>query len=357
MINEWTVAARTLRLSPTKLALGLATAVALGCACAGTTAQLREIELDARPKVRPKWLDQGLKREDGFVIVSGQSKTLTSEQEARDSALASATMEFVKFAGVEVEAFDRSVETYNQVGDKTLQTMDAETRATVRARAFVRNAAPEAWYIRKLAAMQGDTQVGERWQVAVLLKVPEAELERVQKERATKLSLDIAIYRQGKDKLELVNEGDVLQSGEAYGLFVQPSDGCHLYVYQTDAAGETFRLFPNPQFKTAANPIPGGKDMWIPNGDNLLVLDQTTGKEKLYVFASLDAIPELENALTLETKQLGAVIKTMGVAGTTAKRTPNAIEPPKAASKVADVQKKLIATGNSFVWETSFFHR
>ena len=108
-------------------------------ACAGA---ITEVELEARPKERPGWLDKGLSRKDGFVWVSGQSKAMGSEQEARDSALASATMEFVKFAGVEVEAFDRSVETYSQVGDKNVQTLDAEQRATVRAKAFVQNAAP-----------------------------------------------------------------------------------------------------------------------------------------------------------------------------------------------------------------------
>jgi hypothetical protein len=187
--------------------------------------------------------------------------------------------------------------------------------------------------------------------------VPDSELERVQKERATKLSLDIAIYRQGKEQLETINEGDVLQSGEAYALFVQPSDGCYLYVYQTDAAGETFRLFPNPAFKTADNPVAGGKDLWVPNGEQLLTLDQTTGKERIYVFASLQRVPELENAVKLENKKLDTVIKTMGVAGITDKRAPHKAEPPKAASAVADVRKKLLAEGGSFAYETWFIHR
>lgn len=127
-------------------------------------------------------------------------------------------MEFVKFAGVEVEWFNEYVETYSQVNDKNVQTLNAEQRATVRARAFVRNAAPDQWYFRRIGQMQGGRQTGERHVAAVLLKVPDAELERVQKERTSKLWLDIALYRQGKEKLEFVSDGDVLQSGEAYGL-------------------------------------------------------------------------------------------------------------------------------------------
>ncbi|MCC6809408.1 MAG: DUF4384 domain-containing protein [Deltaproteobacteria bacterium] len=326
-------------------------------ACAGSNAAIVEKELEARPKLRPQWLDQGLKKNDGFVWVAGQSKATASEQEARDGALAAATMEFVKFAGVEVEAFDRSVETYSQVGDKTLQTMDAEQRATVRAKAFVKNAAPDQWYVRKMAKMRGEKQEGEHYLAAVLLKVPDSELERIQKEKTTKLSVDLALYRQGRDKLEVVSDGDVLKSGESYALFVQPSDGCFLYVYQTDAAGATFRLFPNPEFKTEANPIAGGKDLWVPNAEHLLTLDETTGKERIHVFAALEKIPELENAVKLEDKQLSSVIKTMGVAGLSDKRSPHKAEPPKGATAVADVKKKLLSHGAAFVYETWFYHR
>ena len=85
------------------------------------------------------------------------------------------------------------------------------------------------------------------------------------------------------------------------------------------------------------------------------MLDETTGKERFYLFASLDQIVELEGASTLQQADFDRALKTMGVAGLKKKLNPYQAKPPKRV-QVADVKKKLQAEG-AFVYETWFWHR
>ena len=70
---------------------------------------------------RPAWMDQGISKTGGFILAVGHGRPAASEQEARNDALAAATSEFVRYTGVEVEAFDRAVETYAVKGDQQLK--------------------------------------------------------------------------------------------------------------------------------------------------------------------------------------------------------------------------------------------
>lgn len=134
----------------------------------------------------------------------------------------------------------------------------------------------------------------------------------------------------------------------------------YLYAYQVDAPGKTFRLFPNTGFHTRGNPIAPGDHIWIPNKRELLVLDETTGKEHIFIFASPDRIAEFEGAdsINIEKSAIDKVIeiKKMGVAYVREKRDPERIAPPKHQRRVAEIKKKLQAEG-AFVYETWFWHR
>ncbi|HDP98209.1 MAG TPA: DUF4384 domain-containing protein, partial [bacterium] len=72
------------------------------------------------------------------------------------------------------------------------------------------------------------------------------------------------------------------------------TDNCYLYIFQVDALGRSDRLFPNTDFNTADNPLIAGQDYWIPNTEQYFMLDETTGKEQFYIFASPESIVELE---------------------------------------------------------------
>jgi hypothetical protein len=88
-------------------------------------------------------------------------------------------------------------------------------------------------------------------------------------------------------------------------------------------------------------------------------MDETTGKEYVYVFASRDAIKEFEDpaAATLTKSNLDDVIliKKMGVAGLKDKRDPAKFT-PKRVSDIKEIKKKLQAEG-AFVYETWFWHK
>lgn len=171
-----------------------------------------------------------------------------------------------------------------------------------------------------------------------------------------KLSLDIGIYYEdAQGNLQYINEGSVLHSGDAYALYVRPDDSCYLYIYQIDDSGSSYRLFPNEEYNTGINPLKSGEGRWIPNTRQYLVLDETIGKERLYIFASPHRIIELESSTAFQQADLDRILRTMGVAGLKDKPNPYQVEPPKRVG-VAGVEKKLQAQG-AFVYGTWFWHR
>jgi len=324
--------------------------------CAGILPEVREIVEESSPAQKPIWLDQTIKQEGKFIFATGHSQPRPTEQEAKDDALARATEEIVRYSGVTVEAFARSIEVSSQIQGKEYYKADFETKSRIRAKAFIRRATPVEWYIRKMARMRGSKRISEYYLASVLLKVPEEEIERIQGEKDIKLSLDIGIYYEDEQgNLQYLTEGSVLHSGDAYVLYVRPSDDCYLYIYQVDDLGHSYRLFPNEEYHTRVNPLRAGEDCWIPNTEEYFVLDEVTGKERLYIFASLERIPELEGITTLQQSDFDRMLKTMGVAGLKKKLNPYQIRPPKRI-QVAEVKKKLQAEG-AFVYETWFWHR
>lgn len=311
--------------------------------CAATAHEVK------RPE--PAWLKKTIIPEGEFIYSIGHSRPKETEQEAREDALVEATEEFIRYCRVDVNSFTRSVEVYSKRGGKEFGSEDFETQASLRARAFVSKAVPEDWHIRK---------DGRRYKASVLLKVPRSEFDRILTEKDIKLSLDVFFhYEDEQGRMQVMTEGSVLKSGDGYAIYVKPSDSCYLYVYQVDALGKSFRLFPNSDFQTGANPLSPASDLWIPNNKDLFKLDETTGKEYFHIFASPDRIVEFERegAVNLQKRDIAGVIsiKKMGVAGLTAKRDAEKVVAPK-GRQAGEVKKKLQAEG-AFVYETWFWHR
>ncbi|MBC8184537.1 DUF4384 domain-containing protein [candidate division KSB1 bacterium] len=327
------------------------------CGCSATMKNFQEVLVESSQPQKPAWYDQTLLQEGEFIYAVGHSLSRNSEQEAKDDALARAVQEIVKYSGVTVEAFDRSVEASSIQDGKEYYTSDFETKRKIRAKAFVKRALPMDWYIQKMAKMQGNKKVGDSYLASVYLRAPENEIERIQEEKDVKLSLDIGLYYEDETgKLQYLNEGHVLNSGEGYALYVRPTDNCYLYVFQVDDLGRSYRLFPNAEYFTGENPIKAGEDYWIPNSEQYFFLDETTGKERFYLFASLEKIIDLEGAAALEQADFNRVLTTMGVGGLKTKLNTYKVEPPKKQVQAAEVKKKLQAKG-AFVYETWFWHR
>jgi hypothetical protein len=327
------------------------------CGCAGTIKNVRETVVESSQSRKPDWFNKTLVQEDEFIYAVGHSQSRNTEQEAKDDAMVRAVEEIVKYSGVTVEAFDRSVEASSIQDGKEYFSSDFETKRKIRAKAFVKRALPMDWYIRKMAKMQGNKKVGDFYLASVYLRVPEIEIERIQEEKNVKLSLDIGLYYEDEaGKLQYLTEGSVLHSKDAYALYIRPTDNCYLYIFQVDDLDRSYRLFPNTDFNTADNPLTAGESYWIPNAEQYFVLDETTGKERFYLFASPERIVELEGSPELKQAEFNRVLKTMGVGGLKDKLNAYEIAPPKKQVQIAEVKKKLQAEG-AFVWETWFWHR
>jgi len=325
--------------------------------CAGIIPKVSEIELESSHEKKPAWYDKIIEEEDNFVFATGNSQPRPTVADAKNDALADAVDEVVKYSKVTVESFSRSIEVSSTQQSKEYYRSDFNTQRRIRANAFIRWATPMEWYIRKMARMRGNRKISEYYLASVHLRVPQKEIERIQKEKNIKLSLDIGIYFENEQgKLKYITEGAVLHSGNAYTLYIRPTDECYLYIYQVDDLGRSYRLFPNEEYNTGANPVRAGEDYWIPNTEQYFVLDEIIGKERLYLFASSERIVELEGSSELEQADFDRVLKTMGVAGLKEKLSTYQVKPPKKKVHVAEIKRKLQAEG-AFVYETWFWHR
>ncbi len=79
-----------------------------------------------------------------------------------------------------------------------------------------------------------------------------------------------------------------------YSVYFSPEQDCYVYIYQVDSSGAVYQIFPNLEYSNAWNPVKKGKDYWIPANDRFY-LDDVTGEEKIYFFASREPATELEN--------------------------------------------------------------
>ena len=76
---------------------------------------IRDVVVESSPTQKPIWLDQTIEQEGKFIFATGHSQPRTTIQEAKDDALARATEEIVRYSGVTVDAFSRSIEMSLQI--------------------------------------------------------------------------------------------------------------------------------------------------------------------------------------------------------------------------------------------------
>jgi len=79
---------------------------------------------------------------------------------------------------------------------------------------------------------------------------------------------------------------------------------------------KVYQLFPNSAYKTGTNPIQAGVGTWIPPEEkDFFYLDETQGEEEIYLLASLQKIPELENRKDIDQGELQKITAPMGWKG------------------------------------------
>lgn len=170
------------------------------------------------------------------------------------------------------------------------------------------------------------------------------------------LELDAGVFYEGGDgRLYPVRDGMVLNSKDNYAVYVKPASDCHLYVYQVDETGQAVRLFPNPAFRTAENPLKAGEERWLPNAREFFFLDEHPGREELLVLAVRKPSPDLERLETIAVSELEARIKTMGAGGVRGSETFRKVKGGKGGA--AELLTRRLAAQGDFVYRLSFIHQ
>ena len=112
--------------------------------------------------------------------------------------------------------------------------------------------------------------------------------------REMKVDVRLLYLHGNKMPLKSAQSGKLtLSASDKYWYVVNPSESCHLYLFQINSAGELLQVFPNPVNSAAKNPIPPGRQE-IPAGPQKLQLNQTAGVEQVIFVAARWEIPELE---------------------------------------------------------------
>jgi hypothetical protein len=184
------------------------------------------------------------------------------------------------------------------------------------------------------------------------------------------------VYRSGgTGPVRPIRNDDELRSGDHYKIFFTTSRDCYVYIFQIDAAGQIFRLFPLEQFDGVVlnhqNPVKGGSEVVLPTKDRFFYLDNIIGKEKIYFVASLQpdsALETLEYQMNTASRtsntelinnaraDMSAYLSTRGIGGINETHAiPVSWQSGDAASPVIGQILKNLGNGN--VHTVEFFHR
>lgn len=174
-------------------------------------------------------------------------------------------------------------------------------------------------------------------------------------EKKIPVSFDIfTYYKDSKGRYKDLSNGARLNSGDEYYIYLKPSVKMFLYAFQIDEGGSVFQLFPNSIYATTQNPISPGDNVYIPKKEGAFVLDNTTGKEHIYIFSSLSKIEFFENDTPLHRKDL-IKIKKMGVAYVREKRSLNKITSSPNIKEITKIMNARHAKG-IFSYDVWFWH-
>lgn len=161
-------------------------------------------------------------------------------------------------------------------------------------------------------------------------------------------------YEGGDGRLYPVRDGMVLTSHDNYAVYLRPKSPCFVYVYQADSALKAYKLFPNPEYSKAVNPVPAA-EMWLPGEGKFLYLDENPGREEVYVFATREPAPGLEQIKEAKLDDIKAAIRKMGVAGARVSETVAKVRGTQ-GDAVELVARRLAAQGG-FFYKLGFIHQ
>lgn len=156
---------------------------------------------------------------------------------------------------------------------------------------------------------------------------------------ASALNLKVQFqYETSEGTVGALEEGNVLRSGQHFGVAFGADADCYLYIFWRDSEGQFGQLFPNPQLTEGTAEVRAGRTYWLPSmgGERWYVLDNVPGEETIYVVASRQRNKKIEDlsasmvslalAKGAKTKEqlsmaLEREINLMGIASHTAAKT------------------------------------
>ncbi|MBF0276016.1 MAG: DUF4384 domain-containing protein [Nitrospinae bacterium] len=153
-----------------------------------------------------------------------------------------------------------------------------------------------------------------------------------------------------------LQEGASLTENDNYLVTVLPKQKSFLYIYQVDSRGQSFKLFPNSDFSPHSNPIIE-KEYRIPNGKEILYLDNNKGMETIYVILSREPLPQLDNFNEGTGTQMESNIKKMGVGGTKTVKNSYVSYKGEDGKTVQRVIKTIESNNSTLVSQRSFIHQ
>lgn len=86
-----------------------------------------------------------------------------------------------------------------------------------------------------------------------------------------------------------------LTSAHNYRLVLEPAQDAHVYVFQLTSSDTLAKLFPNETVHSAQNPLQQGQLYHLPLEPNWFYLDDKKGKRRLYIVASSQPLPDVED--------------------------------------------------------------
>ena len=123
--------------------------------------------------------------------------------------------------------------------------------------------------------------------------------------RPLPIEFDLAVLREvtfdGRATPVPIEDGEILydgigrdKAGDNLKIRFSVNVPCYVYAIWVDATGWATPLFPNTETYSFDNPVEAGRAYTLPGGSDWWYLDGWRGVETLYLVASRDGLPELE---------------------------------------------------------------
>jgi len=156
----------------------------------------------------------------------------------------------------------------------------------------------------------------------------------------------------------LINDS-TLKSGQRIGVAFKADADCFVHVVWWDSSGNVGRLFPNPKLTEGTGEVKAGVTQWLPykQGKHWYVLDKNEGEETIYLVASRDRNPKLEELYTkLKSSGLEREFNLMGIEDYTVPDKAKQLSDPNRERLFEKMENQIKVVGADKVIRIKFKH-